>query len=110
MDHREVKPLDGEIGGQRNEDAVDEEEVEGPEQIMHVEGGQAVTHRAEGRHQGGGDGHAGDHGALLLAGGLDDAGHTAEEGDQHIVDGRVGAGKQFGGILHRQRGDQEVGA
>ena len=76
------------VGGEADEDRIDEIEVEGAEEVAQVARRQAESSRAEGRHEGGGDGHAGDDVTLRLGGAGHDASQAAEEGDEHVVDGR----------------------
>ena len=53
--------------------------------------GQSVARRAEGRHKGRGDGHAGNDVALAFRAEGDKAGRAAAGGDEHVVDSRRGA-------------------
>ena len=76
------------VGGEADEDRIDEIEVEGAEEVAQVARRQAESGRAEGWHEGSGDGHAGDDVTLRLGGAGHDAGQAAEEGDEHVVDGR----------------------
>ena len=95
-------------GGEGDEEGVEEEEVEGPEEILELGGGEAVAGCAERRHQGGGDGHARDDGdGLRLAGCGHDAGQTAEKGDEHVEDSGPSACQQFR-LRVAERRDQEV--
>ena len=93
-------------GGQADEDRVDEVEVEGAEEIDRIACGQAVARRAEGWHQGGGDGHTGYHVALLLGTEGYHAGQAAEQGDEHVVNRGRGAGQQLR-LPFGHRADQE---
>ena len=104
-DGLEVQVLDGQVGGQDDEDAVDDEEEHRPGEVVPAQVREAVSGRAQGRHQGGGDGHAGQDGTPLLAAVLQDAGEAAEEGDQHVVDGRRRAGVELRRGDGLQRGD-----
>ena len=104
----EAEVLDTDVGGQHDEDAVDDKQVGSSQEIAEVAAGQTETGRAEGRHKGGGNSNTGKHGALLLTALLKDAGKAAEESYQHIIDGGVGAGKQFAGIGEIERSDEEV--
>ena len=104
----ELEVLDADVGGQHDEDAVDDKQVGGTDEIGKVAAGQAEACRAERRHEGGSDGHTGKHGTLLLAALLEDACKAAEEGDGHVVDGGVGAGKQFARVAQVERSEQEV--
>ena len=82
-------------GGKGNEHRVDEKEVEGPEEIVEVARGQPESGRTQGRHQCRGNGHTGQHVALLLRRHGHDAGQPAEEGDEHVVDGGRSTGQQL---------------
>lgn len=94
-------------GRQGDEYGVDDEKVEGADDEVPVQVRDAVAHRTQRRHEGGGDGHARNHGAaLLFAGVLQDAGETAEQGDEYVVEGRVGARQQLGLVLQLQRREQ----
>ena len=95
------------VGGEADEDRIDEIEVEGAEEVAQVARRQAEAGGAEGRHEGGGDGHAGDDVTLRLGGAGHDAGQAAEEGDEHVVDGRRGACQQLALRLADGR-DEEV--
>ena len=106
--HRlKTQVLDHHIGCQRNEHRIDDEQVHRSEEIVEPQAGKAVAGRAQRRHQSGGDGNAGNGGSLLPPAVLQDAGQTAEKGDEHIIDGRTGPGFQLRGIDQVQRRDQE---
>ena len=90
---------------------IDGKKIEGSQQEAQLHGGNAVAGSAQGRHQGRGDGHPGDHVALLLPGVADAAGQTAEQGDQHIPYGGGGAGDHFaGGRRQRRQGKVDGGS
>ena len=103
----EAQVLDHQEGGQGNEDAVDDKEVKGAEEKMHVQVGQPVAGGTQRRHEGGGDGYPGEHCAALFAAAFQDAGQAAEKGDNHVVDGGGGAGFQLRGIHQRKRREDE---
>ena len=92
---------------QGDEYAVDEEEVESAHDIVRVESRDSEAHGAEWGHQGCRDGHAGDHGAAFPAGVLKHSGDTAENGDQDVVDGRIGTRQKLCRMLKVQRRDEE---
>lgn len=105
---REMQVSDNQEGGECDEEGVDEEEVEGADEVSELPGGDSVASGAERRHQGGGDGHAGDDGERLrLARRGHDAGESAEGGDQHVEDGGPGSRQQFR-LRVAERGEQEV--
>ena len=106
--HRETQQFDDKEAGETDEDAVDAEEVEGAEGVVPVQGGDAEADRTERRHERGGDGNSGEHGTLLLSGGLEHSGRTAEEGDEYVIDRRVGPGQELGRVLQVERGEDEV--
>ena len=60
------------------------------------------------RHEGGCNGHSGEHRALVLAALLEYSRETAEEGNQNIINRRVCPRKELGRIVQAKRGDQEV--
>ena len=62
----EVHHAHAEIGGQRDEHRVDEKQIESAEEERSLAHGQPVACRAERRHEGCGDGYAGDDIALAL--------------------------------------------
>ena len=84
----EVHQLDATQGGQADEDGVDKEEVKGSKKVHYVACAEAETGRAQRRHQGRGDGHAGDDVALAFGAEGNDARRAAAEGYQHIVERR----------------------
>ena len=97
-----------EIGGEGNEDGIDEEQVESAEEVEQVAGGQSVASSAERRHQCRGDGYAGNDVALVARAEGYDACRAAAEGDEHVVERRRRAGQQFRLRLAERR-DEEVG-
>ena len=98
----EAQIFDHQVGSQRNEHAVDDEQVQRPKKEMQLPVGQAVTSGAQRWHERRGDGYARKYRSALLAAVLQNARQTAEKGDEHIVDGGAGAGLQFRGIHQRQ--------
>jgi hypothetical protein len=81
--------------GKGNENRIDGEEIERTEEEIELQGGQPITCRADRRHQCRGDRHARDHVALQTAAHRHNAGQSAEEGDDHIVDGGTGSRQQL---------------
>ena len=106
-DGRVFEVLDPEESRQRDEDAVDDKEVERAADIGPVHR-EAIAHRAERRHQGGRNRYAGKHRSLALAGVFQDAGQAAEECNQHVVNSGVGAGQQFRRILQAEGAEEEI--
>ena len=101
--------LDTDECGQGDVDGVDEEQVERPQEICELEGGDAVACSAERRHEGSGDGDARDDIPLALRGYGEDAGCAAEESDQHIVDRGRRACQQFRMVLAHGRYEEVAG-
>ncbi len=92
---------------QGNEYAVNDKQVHGPEEKVHVEVRQSVACSTQGRHESCGDGNAGKYGPALLAAVFQDAGKAAEKGYENVVDGGGGAGLKLRGVHKGQRGQQE---
>ena len=104
---REAKILGREESGQGDEDAVDKEQVQRSEDVMPVEQGDAVSDRTKRGHEGRRYGDTGDNGATFLAGCLKHARDAAEQGYQHVVNGRIGPCEQFRGVAEVQRAQYE---
>ena len=85
----EAQHLDADEGGEGYEDGVDEEEVEGSEEVVPLRRGEAVARGAERRHEGRGNGHAGDHLSLALGRQRQHAGGAAAEGYEHVGGSRA---------------------
>ena len=74
---------------------------------MPVEQGDAVSDRTKRGHEGCRYGDTGDNGATFLAGCLKHARDAAEQGYQHVVNGRIGPCEQFRGVAEVQRAQYE---
>ena len=103
----EAQHLDADEGGEGYEDSVDEEEVEGSEEVVPLRRGEAVARGAERRHEGRGYGHAGNHLPLALGRQRQHAGGAAAEGYEHVVEGGGGARQQLAAGLAQGR-EEEV--
>ena len=92
----EPEETDAEEGGKTDEDGVDEEEVECSEEIHPLALCQSETRRTEGRHQGCCDGYAWYDVSTFFGTDGYDTSHSAEEGDENVVDVGAGACQEFG--------------
>ena len=90
-----------------DEYGVNEKEIERAEEVEDMPRGQSVARRAEGRHKGRGDGHAGNDVALAFRAEGDKACRAAAGGDEHVVDSRRGASQEFRLRIAQGR-DEEV--
>ena len=91
----EMQQARAHIGREADEDGVDEEEIKRAEEVEYMPRGQSVARRAEGRHKGRGDGHAGNDVALAFRTEGDKAGRAAAGGNEYVVDSRRGASQEF---------------
>ena len=102
-----LQETDHEVSRQRDEDRVDEKEVERPDEEFYLPRRQTEARRAEGRYQRRGDRHTGDNGrGAVLPRLRHDTGQTAEQGDQHVVGRRHRAGQQLAAVRREGRHEE----
>ena len=77
----EMHELYTDKGCQTDIDGVDKEQIERPEEIWHLPCGKPIAHRTERRHEGRGDGNAGNHIAFVFRCYREDAGTSSEKAD-----------------------------
>ena len=83
--------LDYKIGRQRDENAVDEKEVQRAARVVPVKIGDTVSDRTKRRHQSGRNRYTGQHRAFLLTGHLQNTCYASEKCDNHVIDGWIGS-------------------
>ena len=101
----EAQQPHAQIGGKGDEYGINKKEVECAEEEVEVARCQSESSRAEGRHQGGGDGDTRDDVPLAARTHSHNARRTAEEGNQHIVERGRRTGQQL--TLHLREGRKE---
>ena len=100
---------DDHVGRQRDEDRIDEKEVERPEEKPDLPRGKAEARGTKGRDQRRSDRHARDHGRSAILPRLrHDTSQAAEQCDQHVVGRRHGACQQLAAV-RRQGRHQKIG-
>ncbi len=92
--------------GKCDVDGVDYEEIRCSEEVVQLPCRQAVSGGAQGRHKGCCYGNARNHISLVCASESYDACTTADKGNEHVVDCRRCAGKEFAVLLVDRRNEK----